>query len=292
MVAMTSEKGHEFNNMLCLHGEVSPMRYQGIHKNIGSQYIRGIVEGNGNPPGKYLWNTYSMNKEDIWVTRTRIPISGETDQHVNESFDQIESVEDLELWNMHIPLWAQASIADDPYNENNRCLKLTDEDPYEYALADVAFPESKHVTIQFRVNPYQIGHGLLEVELHDKRNKRALRLRFDPEWLSLDILKTETLPVPMRVGEWYNIAMKINCMDQTYDLSLNDELVKQQMPFAEQMDTVERLVFRTGSWRSDVRPLILDGAPGNSGLYMEDLPGADQKVAMSLYYIDDVQTVE
>jgi hypothetical protein len=80
-------------------------------------------------------------------------------------------------------------------------------------------------------------------------------------------------------------------MDQSYDLSLNNEWVKKQVPFAEQMDTVERLVFRTGSWRSDVRPLILDGEPGNPGLYMEDLPGADQKAAMSLYYIDDVKTV-
>jgi len=42
------------------------MRFSGIFKNLGPQYVRGIEEGNGNPPGLHLWNTYSMNKEDIW----------------------------------------------------------------------------------------------------------------------------------------------------------------------------------------------------------------------------------
>jgi hypothetical protein len=53
---------------------------------------------------------------------------------------------------------------------------------------------------------------------------------------------------------------------------------------------VERLVFRTGSWRGDVRPLIVDGTPNNPGLYMEDLPGADHKVPVSIFGIDDVRT--
>jgi hypothetical protein len=29
------------------------------------QNVRDILEGNGDPPGMYLWNTYSINKEDI-----------------------------------------------------------------------------------------------------------------------------------------------------------------------------------------------------------------------------------
>ena len=37
MVVMTSDDCHEFDNMLCLHGEVSPLRYQGMHKNLGPQ---------------------------------------------------------------------------------------------------------------------------------------------------------------------------------------------------------------------------------------------------------------
>ena len=34
----------------------------------------GVEEGNGHTPGPDLWDTYSMNKEDIWVTRVPVPV--------------------------------------------------------------------------------------------------------------------------------------------------------------------------------------------------------------------------
>jgi len=60
MALMAGEDGHEFDNLLCLQGEVPIRRYEGLHKPWGSQYIRGIMPGNGDPPGDYLWNVYSM----------------------------------------------------------------------------------------------------------------------------------------------------------------------------------------------------------------------------------------
>lgn len=239
-----------------------------------------------------MWNTYSMNKEDIWASRTRIPVQGTVKKPVDESFDRINHVSDLELWNLHIPQWTPISIQTDPLNRKNRCLELRDEDPYEYALADVAFPETKKGTIQFRVNQYQVGHGLLEVEVHNRNNKRALRLRFDPDWMSMDVLKTELTPVPIIPGDWLDIVLKIDCGQQEYDLFLDGDLKAEGVEFAQEMDTVERLVFRTGSWRSDVRQHVLNGAPGNPGLYMEDLPGADHKVPLSIFYVDDVATMQ
>jgi hypothetical protein len=266
------------------------MRYQGIHKNIGTQYIRGISEWNGNPPGDHMWNTYSMNKEDIWVSRTRVPVTGTVRKHVKEDFEQKQALSDLSLWNLHMPLWAPVSIAQDPFDPDNTCLELRDEAPYEYAKADVAFPESQAVLISFRANQFQVGHGLLEVDVHDRHNRRALRLRFDPDWLSVDVLKVEEDPVPASLGTWLNIALKIDCSRDVFDLALNGKWVKQDIELAEPVKTVERLIFRTGPWRADVRQHVLNGAPGNPGLYMEDLPGADQKVAPSLFYIDDVRT--
>jgi hypothetical protein len=290
MVVMTGEDGYAFDNMLCLHGEVSPIRYQGIHKNIGTQYVRGIVEGNGNPPGSAMWNTYSMNKEDIWVSRTRVPIEGTVDRQVNQDFEQAESEADLALWNLHVPVWAPVMIATDPYDAGNRCLALKDEDPYEYALAERAFPESRQVTIRFRANMQEIGHALLEAEVHSRTGRRVLRLRFDPDWLSLDLLKVEIDPLRIDTGRWYAVTLRLDCAKGLYDLALDGEWVKRDVPFAEDVETVERIVFRTGSWRADVRQYVLNGAPGNPGLYMEDLPGADRKVPLSLFYIDDVKT--
>jgi hypothetical protein len=290
LVVVTGDDGHTFDTMLAIHGEVSPMRFQGIHKNIGTQYIRGIAEGNGTPPGRFLWNTYSMNKEDIWVTQTRLPVIGVVTEHLDEHFDNAATVAGLGSWNLHVPKWAPISIAADPQQPANRCLELRDEDPYEYALAERAFPESQIVTVKFRVRLEQVGHGLLEFEVNDRHNRRALCLRFDPDWLSLDLLKVETLPLPITTARWHSLTLKLDCTRQTYDLDLDGKTVKQAIAFAEPCPTVERLVFRTGAWRGDVRPLILNGEPAQPGLYMEDLPGADTKVPLSIYFIDDVVT--
>jgi hypothetical protein len=66
--------------------------------------------------------------------------------------------------------------------------------------------------------------------------------------------------------------------------------VRPGIPFAERVETVERLVWRTGAWRADVRQAIVEREPRQSGDYVEDLPGADHKVAPSIYLIDDVRT--
>lgn len=290
MAVMTSEDCHEFDNLLCLHGEVPPMRYQGLHKNVGPQYIRGIAEGNGDPSGKHLWNTYSMNKEDIWVSRARVPITGTAEEHVNENFDDAATAADLELWSLHIPKWAPISVVSDPHADNNKCLELRDEEPYDYALAERAFPESRKITADFRILMCQVGHGILDFEVQDARGQRPMRLRFDPDWLSMDRGQTEPDPVPIRTGRWLNIRVKLDCDDQSYDLAVNGKWVKRNIDFAKKAETLERLVFRTGPWRSDVRPLIMDREPGDTGLYLEDLPGADYKVALSIYLIDDVKT--
>jgi hypothetical protein len=126
MVVVTSNDGHEYDNMLCLHGEVPVQRYQGIHRSRGPQYVRGIVEGNGNPPGKYLWNTYSSNKEDIWVSRLAVPIKGTVNKHVNEDFEKAKTEADLDRWNLYVPKWAPISIVPDPWRSGNKCLELRD----------------------------------------------------------------------------------------------------------------------------------------------------------------------
>jgi len=62
MTSMVSDDGHIFDDLLCLRGEVPLKRYQGLHKRIGPQYYRGIIEGNGNPPGNDAWVVFSLNK--------------------------------------------------------------------------------------------------------------------------------------------------------------------------------------------------------------------------------------
>jgi hypothetical protein len=290
VAVMTGEDGRAFDNLLCLHGEVSPIRYQGIHKPDGPQYFRGIVEGNGDPPGSHMWVTYSMNKEDIWVARTRVPIRGSVDVPVRENFEDARSEADLELWNLHVPKWAPISVVDDPLSSSaNRCLELRDEDPYEYALAERAFPESSAVALSFRILPQQIGHGVLYVELQGPRSERPLQLRFDPEWLSLDLGPVGAEPVKIGLGRWLTVGIRADAGKQSYDLSINGEQVRRGVPFATRVDTLQRLVFRTGPWRGEVPSAIVDGGPATRGLDCEDLRGAGQPAPKSVFLVDDVE---
>ena len=149
MVALVSEDGHDFDRMYALRSEVSPERYQGIHKNIGPQYYRGIIEGNGNPPGTEMWTVYSMNKEDIWITSTKTPITGSVENEVNEDFENARTINDLKLWNLYVYKWAPVEIGK---SNANSYLVLKDEDPYEFAQAERIFPKGTTKEISFMFN--------------------------------------------------------------------------------------------------------------------------------------------
>ncbi len=70
LITITSDDGIIFDDMLLVQGEVPPRRFYGRWKDFGPCYTRGIPEGNGNPPGNDMWVTYSMNKEDMWISST------------------------------------------------------------------------------------------------------------------------------------------------------------------------------------------------------------------------------
>ena len=251
--------------------------------------MRGIEESNGNPPGNHLWNTYSMHKEDIWVSRARVPVAGTVEQHVEENFDATETAADLEFWNLYAPQWAPISIVPDPGNTRNKCLELRDEEPYDYAAAERAFPESQRVNVEFRILVRQVGAATLDFEVQDRHGNRPMRLHLDSEWLAADLRKQSVDPYSIKAGQWLAVRLALDCTTQSCDLMVNDE-TRKKIPFAEKAETLERMVFRTGPWCGDVRSAFVDGQPATLGLDQEDLPGADEKVPLSLYLIDDMKT--
>lgn len=291
MVVMTSDDGHEFDNMLCLHGEVPPMRHYGWAKNRGPQYIRGIIEGNGNPPGTHMWNTFSVNKEDIWVTRTRVPITGTVGQHVSQDFERVNCEADLKLWNFYIPKWAPIDVVT-PAGSSNHVLELRDEEPYDYACAERAFPPGSKAAVEFSVCIKDLGKDILEFELHNEDSRRALRLRFDPhqEGITFDLGGAEPEPAPFTAGRWYDVKLTFDCDKGKYDAWLDGKKVREGIEFDSEVPTLERMVFRTGSWRADVRQFFLGGEPSGPGLDSDDLPASGQKVPQSAFWIDNVKT--
>jgi hypothetical protein len=290
MVVMTSDDGHLFDDMLCLGGEVPPKRYQGLHKNLGPQYYRGIIEGNGNPPGEEMWVTYSMNKEDIWIARVKVPIKGEVSAPVRDGF---EGPGDLDSWNVYSTRWAPVGVILEP-GTGNRCLALRDEDPYDYAMAERLFPKSSDIEVQFRIKAAQVAQGhALEIEVQDQRGTRPLRLRIDRHWFGMDHRHIDVTPLPIETGRWYRVGLRIDCSSQRYSVYLDGQKAREGIPFAEHAESVERIVFRTGPYRGFVSPEIAEaGMPQPAGLESEDLPGADEKAPLCFYLIDDLETLK
>src|SRR6185503_7038590 len=81
-----SDDGLKYKNLLLVNGEITSLRYGGAYKSYGPQYVRGIQEMDGTPPGKNMWVTYSMNKEDIWISKIPIPVKDKESRHVDENF--------------------------------------------------------------------------------------------------------------------------------------------------------------------------------------------------------------
>jgi hypothetical protein len=294
MAVLTSGDGLEFNDIHLIHGEVPPQRYQGIHKNPGPQYVRGIYSGNGNPPGDHLWTVYSMNKEDIWINRTEVPISSVVTEAVQQNFENVGDVAALDKWNIYMPLWAPVSIGDDPINAENKVLILADEEPYDYALAERVFPKmSDKGSIHFKVLVDEIRSGsALEIEVVDDTGTRPLRLRLNGEYLGQDRLKVFPVsPQKIQMDKWIDLALHIDVTGQKYDLQVNGEIVQAGTPFAIPVEHLSRLVLRTGPYRGEVPKWLAEkGEPKPAGLYSEDKPGADQPVVLSRFLIDDVVT--
>jgi hypothetical protein len=291
LVAVSGDDGYAFDNILNIHAEVALMRFRGVNKALGPQYIRGIAPGNGDAPGEHMWLTYSGNKEDLWVARTRIPLSGSVDEHLNETFENYQEISDMELWNLYLPQWAPTSLVSDPLDVDKQVLQIIDEEPYDYAKVERVIPSSKRVRISFRVMQKQYGLNGLEFEAQTARGVRPMRLWWSPSQIGFDRAGTEVERTSIELGRWHRIEMELDCEEESYSVSIDGQVIHADLDLEENPESIEKLVFRTGPWRMDVRHFIMDkGEPGAPGVWDGDYPAADTKVNASIYLIDDLKT--
>lgn len=293
MAVLVGEDGHIFDRLYSLSGEVPPRRYKGLWKNPGVQYFRGIYPGNGNPPGDHMWITYSVNKEDIWISRTRVPITGSVPEEVDQDFDNVDSISELELWNIYKPYWAPISIKKDP-ETNNKFIELRDEEPYDYASLTRIFPKSSKKTVEFRFQGKRIPQGsAVEIEVQDQSGNRALKLNIDAHWLSFDIETVRVDPIDIDPKVWNHIKLEIDAANDTYAVTFNGQLYKDDIPLNDRAPTdhVERIVFRTGPYRNHTNSIYKEhGMAAQSGFFSDDLPGSEQKSPLILFNLDDIKT--
>lgn len=284
LAIVTGDDGIIFDNMLCVQGEVPPRRFNGKYKDFGPQYNRLVEEGNGSTPGTDLWVTYSMNKEDIWVSRIPVPVRQTNSGPVFDDFDLMKAGGVVKDWNIYSPRWAPVSVVDFP-DATNKSLQLQDQDPYDYARATRVFAETKLVTVQFRVQANQNDLGRLEIELTDRFGYRPVRLILaeDGQIKIVDGAQTRTLAAYER-GQWYEIRLNVEVENSRFHVSVDGKTVSSFVAFAEYVKSVEGISFRTGPAR--VEPTLktqTDTTPDRTN------PDPDLPERLATFHIDDLK---
>lgn len=281
LAVVTSDDGIVFDNMLLVHGEVPPRRYMGRAKDFGPQYVRGISEGDGTPPGSDMWITYSVNKEDIWVSRIPVPIRYRINGPVEDFFNDLDAGGPIPNWNIYRTRWATAGIVDFP-GTKNMSLELKDSDPYDYARAVRVFEESKYTGIVFKVYAQQIQNGRLELEVLDHSGHRPIRVIFGEDG-HIRFADGNDLMDGGRyeADSWCQIKINVNVAKGKYDLFMDNRMIVNQAIFAESVSGVERISFRTGAYRTEPTRQTDRYAGG-------DLSNPGDPILPVVYYIDDI----
>ena len=247
LAVSVSDDGLKYKNLLLVNGEISSLRYGGSYKSYGPQYVRGIQEMDGTPPDGNMWVTYSMNKEDIWVSKIPVPVKEKADKQVIDSFATMKDGAELNEWNIFSPLWAQVKMA--RTNDGLKALCLKDADPFDFAKAEHLFPSSKKLTAEFSIVPMQDKFGLLEVEFVDAKGLPCIRLSFDStgSLITKAGYRNKGL-AKYKAGEACNIKLELNTQTRFYTVTINGKTGGANIFFAP-VATVDRIVFRTGSIR-------------------------------------------
>lgn len=268
-----SDDGLKYKNLLLINGEITSLRYGGAYKSYGPQYVRGIQEMDGTPPGGNMWVTYSMNKEDIWVSKIAIPVREKETKNIDEKFATPSVINN---WNIFSPLWCKVQV------ENNS-LALHDSDPFDYAKAERVFPAAKKTTIEFSVTPQQNNNGELQIEVTNAKGTPCLRLMLDSTGaiLTKQGYRNKSLG-KYNAGEKLNIKIELNATTRFYTITINDGKPNNNLCFAP-VESVERIVFRTGITRH-----FPDADTPTDQDY--DLQGADRKDKEAVYKIQYLKT--
>jgi PelA/Pel-15E family pectate lyase len=283
LAMVTGDDGVLFDNILCIQGEVPPRRFAGRYKDFGSQYNRIVEEGNGQTPGSDLWVTYSMNKEDIWVSRVPVPVRDRVTGPVHDTFDGLDVGGPVTDWNIYCPQWAPVRVAAVP-SAANKSLELSDKDPYDYARAVRVFPESKSATVQFKLHAGQNVFGRLEIEVTDRFGARPVRLIFaeDGQIKLVDGTKPKDLAA-YHPDHWYEVTLQVDVPKGRFEVSLDGKPVAKQALFAESVQSVEQISFRTGEHREEpTLTTSTDATPDRVS------PNPDVPQPPAIFHIDDV----
>ncbi|MEP7257576.1 MAG: six-hairpin glycosidase [Flavitalea sp.] len=284
LAIITGDDGIVYDHLLLVQGEVPPRRFSGRWKDFGPCYMRGIEEGNGKPPGKDMWLSYTMNKEDVWIARIPTPVTYSVKGAVSDNFNDMKPDGPIAGWNIYSPAWAPVAIVKAPGKEG-QALQLMDKDPYDYSRAIRVFEETKKASLSLKVMADAANSGGLDIDVTDQYGNRPVRIRFNEEG---NIVAAdggvERLLQPYKKNTWYTMEVLAEAgLNGRYSLSINGKNVLHNAQMAEAVKTIERLSLRTGPYRNLPTRLTPNETTD------PPLAGADEHTAPVIFYVDDVR---
>ena len=271
-----SKDGLEYTTLNLVHGEITPMRYGGNYKSYGPQYVRGIQEGNGTPKDGNLWVAYSVNKEDMWVSRIPVPVKLKAAAHADDDFSQFTELSQLTDWNIYSPVCAPVSL-------DKNWLLLQDKDPFDYAKIERKIPATKELKVAFDLQAGQNDKGTLQIEFLDENGIACSRLELTADGVFRakggsrfgNIMKYEA-------GKTYHVEALLSVANRSIQVFVDGKKAGTRMFYAP-VAAIERIAFRTGELRQFPTP----ETPADQTY---DLPNAGAQDALSTFRVANFKT--
>ncbi len=276
-----SKDGLDYKTLNLVYGEVPPMRYAGQYKSFGPQYVRGIQEGNGTPPDGDLWLTFSVGKEDMWVSRIPVPVRTEATGHADgDEIARAARLADLRTWNIYSGEWAPVTLVE---RQGRKWLALSDKDPFFDAKAERKIPATKHLAAEFDLVAEQNDRGRLEIEFVDAHGTACARI----DLTDAAEMRSKGGARYGRVATYepntiYRVKVELSVEKRQSTVWIDGQKRSTRMLFAP-VASVERIVFRTGQRRH--HPTVDTWAD-----QYDDLPRCDEADPEATYRIAGLRT--
>lgn len=267
---VSGSDGYEFDNMRVLHGEVPMKRYAGFWKDYGPQYMRGISEGFGEKL-KDLYLAYSVNKEDIWVAKIRVPLKNTPAPLPAEGLDIADCPEN---WHIYTPSWATAGPTDEtapkgrtavmPAPEHateaggitGRVFAVTDGEPVDRAVLTRPFPETAKLKLSFVILARPTEEKPVFVDICGENHIPAVRIVFRANGAINVRTVTELGFSRYTPGEAVRLTVEADCgtfsytltagPDRKYSQRWETENISAQLRFMSAVNSLSMLQIYTG----------------------------------------------
>ena len=292
-----SADGLDYQTLNLVHGDITQMRYGGNYKSNGPQYTRGILPGNGTPADGDLWVTYSVNKEDMWVSHIPVPVRTQATTHAWErEIQDATTLADLTEWNLYSPVLAPITLSGgSSIKHGSRAtfdllpssLVLSDSDPFDYAKADRLFPATRELRAVMTITPQQADHGELQIEFCDQQSNPCSRICFQPDGnLTIKTGARYTTICRYEAGQAYTLDTRVNLNTRMIEVNVKGGKSKRAILYAP-IAQIERITFRTGARRTDLTP----DTKADRAEY-EDLEDTERMDPTSSFAISSLKTVD